>query len=59
VVGAGGRPDAAEVGRVLLPGARLVLDGAGVEAAAFLPSTGWTLLLEQDGVAVASRTPAG
>ena len=59
VLGAGVLPAAAELGRVLLPGGRLVLDGTGVEAAAFLPAPGWSLLLEQEGVAVASRSPAG
>ena len=59
VVGEGARAEAVEMGRVLLPGGRLVLDGTGSRAAASLPPTGWSLLLEQDGVAVASRTPPG
>jgi uncharacterized protein YbaR (Trm112 family) len=57
-----GPPDPAvltDLARVMLPGGRLVLDGAGAEAAASLGRAEWTLLLDQEGVAVASRTPAG
>ena len=48
-----------ELARVVRPEGRLVLDGVGSWAAASLAATEWTLLLEQEGVAVASRTAGG
>lgn len=44
-----------EAARVLAPGARLVVDPASDDTAAGLASRGLEMLLQQDGVAVASR----
>ena len=49
---------AAEIDRVLFPGARVVVDGIGRGSVPRLLAQGLELLLEQDGVAVASRNVA-
>ncbi|MBW3629268.1 MAG: hypothetical protein KY464_08225 [Gemmatimonadetes bacterium] len=59
VAGSTHAADLPELARVVAPGGRLVLDGIGSEAGASLPANDWTLLLEQDGVAVASRNSPG
>jgi uncharacterized protein YbaR (Trm112 family) len=59
VVGPGGPADLVELARVVAPGGRLVLDGAGPVEGDSLAAAGWTPLLEQEGVAVASRTAPG
>jgi hypothetical protein len=55
VVGPPGDLPLADLARVVAPGGRLVLDSAGPWGGASLPPGEWELLLEQDGVAVASR----
>lgn len=59
VVGSAEAVDLPEAARVVASGGRLVLDGTGPGAGASLSPTDWTLLLEQDGVAVASRNAPG